>query len=274
MELITSSSNPRFRLWKSLADKKGRDSTGLFIAEGFHMAEEALSSPFTAEAVLIRNGVSLPFPVRDDVPSFCLPERLFNSLSDTKTPQGVAVVLRKQLLPCADGLLVALDGLQDPGNVGTILRTADAAGFKGAILSCDTADVFSPKVLRATMGSIFRLGISRPVSLADTLKELIFRGYAVISSQLDGDPFFSRDPLPNNVVLVIGNEGNGVSSDVRAAATHRLALPMRGGAESLNASVAAGIMMYDLARELLPSSSGNSSVPGPQHFVDDRSQKA
>lgn len=258
MELITSSSNPRFRLWKSLADKKGRDSSGLFIVEGFHMSEEAMSSPFTVESVLLREGVSLSFAIKEGVPSFILSDRLFNSLSDTRTPQGVAVVLRKKLLPCTGSLLVALDGLQDPGNVGTILRTADAAGFHGAILSRNTADLFSPKVLRATMGSVFRLGISQPSSLPGFLKELIGQGYAVISSQLDGLPFFDRDPLPQKLVLVIGNEGNGVSPEVRALATHRFALPMRGGAESLNASVAAGIMMYDLARSL--SSSDNSGV--------------
>jgi TrmH family RNA methyltransferase len=98
------------------------------------------------------------------------------------------------------------------------------------------------------MGSIFRLGFSFPASLPDALEELKKKGYSVLSSQLDGEPFFERSNIASSFVLVIGNEGNGISDDVKAMATHRLCLPMRGGAESLNAAVAAGIMMYDLTR--------------------------
>ena len=133
--------------------------------------------------------------------------------------------------------------------MGTILRTADAAGFSGALLSPACADVFSPKTLRATMGSVFRLGLSFPASLPDALLLLKNQGYALLSSQLDGEPFYSRSPVTPPLVLIIGSEGNGVSEEIKALATHRLRLPMRGGAESLNAAVAAGIMMYDLIRE-------------------------
>ena len=108
--------------------------------------------------------------------------------------------------------------------------------------------MFSPKVLRATMGSVFRLGFSFPASLPVALEQLKKDGYSVLSSQLDGSPFYDRKDVSSSFVLVIGNEGNGVSDAVKAAATHHLCLPMRGGAESLNAAVAAGIMMYDLTR--------------------------
>ena len=138
--------------------------------------------------------------------------------------------------------------MQDPGNVGTIIRTADAAGFTGVLFSPECADLFSPKVLRATMGSVFRLGFSFPASLPVALEQLKKDGYSVLSSQLDGSPFYDRKDVSSSFVLVIGNEGNGVSDAVKAAATHHLCLPMRGGAESLNAAVAAGIMMYDLTR--------------------------
>ena len=144
----------------------------------------------------------------------------------------------------------AQDGVQDPGNVGTILRTADAAGFDGLLLSEQCADIFSPKVLRATMGSIFRMGVTVTPDLPGLLTHLREQGYSVISSQLDGTPFYQREGVAAQFVLVIGNEGNGVSPVVQATATHRLKLPMRGGAESLNAAVAAGIMMYELTREL------------------------
>ena len=146
--------------------------------------------------------------------------------------------------------LVAMDGVQDPGNVGTIIRTADAAGFDGVILSTQCADVFSPKVLRATMGSIFRMGIRVTDNLPGMLTAMVQQGASVLSSQLDGEPFYQRSHLNERFVLVIGSEGNGVTDEVKAVATHKVKLPMRGGAESLNAAVAAGIMMYELTRDL------------------------
>ena len=169
-------------------------------------------------------------------------------MADTKTPQGIAAVLSRRVRPLSGSRLLALDAVQDPGNVGTIIRTADAAGFDGVLLSPDCADLFSPKVLRSTMGSIFRMSFDFPPDLPAALRELKSKGYSVLSSQLDGDPFFERKDVASSFVLIIGNEGNGVSDSVKAEATHRLRLPMQGGAESLNAAVAAGIMMYDLTR--------------------------
>ncbi|MBR2822353.1 MAG: RNA methyltransferase [Clostridia bacterium] len=256
MERITSLKNPRILAWKSLKEPRGRKAHRAFLAEGKRMAEEALRSGFPVRALLLREdclkdgmdalaAANLP----EQPPVFLLPEHVFSAVCDTKTPQGVAAVLDLQPKPLSGNRFLALDGLQDPGNVGTILRTADAAGFDGAILSPDCADVFSPKVLRATMGSIFRVGLSFPESLPERLEALKREGFSVLSSQLDGEPFYARQGVGEKVVLVIGNEGSGVSGPVRAVATHRLRLPMRGGAESLNAAIAAGIMMYELTRE-------------------------
>jgi TrmH family RNA methyltransferase len=179
-----------------------------------------------------------------------LPEHVMAAVCDTKTPQGAAAVVRMREQPLTGRRLAVLDGVQDPGNVGTILRTADAAGLDGALLSRACADPYSPKVLRATMGSIFHL----PLVVTDNLPgELAARrdaGMDILSSQLDGSPFRAYAPNPQGYVLVIGSEGNGVTDAVRALATHSLRLPMRGRAESLNAAVAAGIMMYQLTEEL------------------------
>ena len=179
-----------------------------------------------------------------------LPAHVLAAVCDTKTPQGIAAVVRVHHTARLGKRLVALDGVQDPGNVGTILRTADAAGFDGVLLSEQCADVFSPKVLRATMGSVFRMPMLLTAALPQELTRLAGEGYSILSSQLDGTPFYERQGVAEWFVLVIGNEGNGVSPAVQATATHRLRLPMRGGAESLNAAVAAGIMMYELTREL------------------------
>ena len=250
MEQISSARNPKVTSWKSLHDRKGRDSLNAFLVEGAKMVGEALDSGLDVQALLLRDGYEPPFPLPGCVPSYILSGNAFSSVSDTRTPQGIAAVLSRRVLPLSGNRFVALDNVQDPGNVGTIIRTADAAGLDGVILGPGCADLFSPKVLRSTMGSIFRMGFSFPDSLPDALRDLKEKGFSVLSSQLDGSSFFTREKMASSFVLVIGNEGSGVSPEVRDIATHRLALPMRGGAESLNAAVAAGIMMYDLMREL------------------------
>ena len=248
MELISSVKNPRVLAWRSLQDRKGRDAQNAFLVEGVRMVREALQSDFDLQAVLLREDFEPPFPLPEDVPAFVLSAHAFASVTETKTPQGVAAVLSRRVRPLSGSRLLALDAVQDPGNVGTIIRTADAAGMDGVILSAECADLFSPKVLRSTMGSIFRMSFAFPSDLPSCLRDLRGRGFSVLSSQLDGDPFYERGNVSDAFVLVIGNEGNGISDAVKAEATHRLRLPMRGGAESLNAAVAAGIMMYDLTR--------------------------
>ena len=250
MERLTSLKNPKIIAWRSLKDRKGRKETGCFLVEGRKMVEEALASSFPVEAVLVDEDRLAEFILPHDAPVFLLPGHVLAAVCDTKTPQGVAAVLRMQSRNELGQRIVALDGVQDPGNVGTILRTADAAGFTGVLMSEQCADVFSPKVLRATMGSIFRMPILVTGNLPGALCTLRDQGFSILSSQLDGEPFFRRSPVGDKYCLIIGNEGNGVSPEVQATATHRLRLPMRGGAESLNAAIAAGIMMYDLTREL------------------------
>ncbi len=249
-EHITSLKNPKITTWKSLKDRKGRKETGCFLVEGRKMVEEALASAFPVEAILVDDARTAEFSLPVHIPAYTMPAHVLAAVCDTKTPQGIATVVRMEDVPLQGKRLVALDGVQDPGNVGTIIRTADAAGFDGVLLSTQCADVFSPKVLRATMGSVFRMGIRVTDDLPGLLAQLVAEGASVLSSQLDGEPFYQRSPLNERFVLVIGNEGNGVTDEVKAVATHKVKLPMRGGAESLNAAVAAGIMMYELTREM------------------------
>ena len=239
LEHITSLKNPKVTTWKSLKDRKGRK-----------MVEEAIASVFPVEAVLVDDARLGEFTLPAGIPVYTMPSHVLAAVCDTKTPQGIAAVVRMAEVELHGPRLVAMDGVQDPGNVGTIIRTADAAGFDGVILSAQCADVFSPKVLRATMGSIFRMGIRVTDDLPGLLSRMVQEGTSVVSSQLDGEPFYQRSPLNERFVLVIGSEGNGVTDEVKAIATHRVRLPMRGGAESLNAAVAAGIMMYELTREM------------------------
>ena len=250
LEHITSLKNPKVTTWKSLKDRKGRRETGGFLVEGRKMVEEALASAFPVEAVLVDDARLEEFTLPAGIPAYSMPGHVLAAVCDTKTPQGIAAIVRMAEVPLAGKRLVAMDGVQDPGNVGTIIRPADAAGFDGVILSAQCADVFSPKVLRATMGSVFRMGIRVTDDLPGLLVNMVQEGASVLSSQLDGEPFYQRSPLNERFVLVIGSEGNGVTDEVKAVATHKVKLPMRGGAESLNAAVAAGIMMYELTRDM------------------------
>ena len=246
VERLTSLKNPQVQLWRSLKDRKARREHGLFLVEGRKSVEEALSSGFPAEALLLREDTAEQGALPENVKKYLLPEHVMAAVCDTRTPQGIAAVMRHREIPVEGRRLVALDGVQDPGNVGTIIRTADAAGLDGVLLSPDCADPYSPKVLRATMGSVFHIPVAVVEDLPGALTELKAKGLPVISSQLDGTPFSGWKAGEEGFVLVIGSEGNGVSPAVRALATVRLRLPMRGRAESLNAAVAAGIMMYQL----------------------------
>lgn len=246
MEHITSLKNPKVAAWKALKDRKGRRESGCFLVEGRKMVEEALASAFDVETVLVQEGMELPDGLT--MPVYELPAHVLAAVCDTKTPQGIAAVVRMKEQSALGKHIVVLDGVQDPGNVGTIIRTADAAGLNGVLLSNQCADVFSPKVLRATMGSIFRMNLRTTDDLPGELTKLREKGYSILSSQLDGTPFYEREKVAEQFALIIGNEGNGVSEQVQQTATHRVRLPMRGGAESLNAAIAAAIMMYELMR--------------------------
>ena len=246
MEHITSLKNPKVAAWKALKDRKGRRESGCFLVEGRKMVEEALASAFDVETVLVQEGMELPDGLT--MPVYELPAHVLAAVCDTKTPQGIAAVVRMKEQSALGKHIVVLDGVQDPGNVGTIIRTADAAGLDGVLLSNQCADVFSPKVLRATMGSIFRMNLRTTDDLPGELTKLREKGYSILSSQLDGTLFYERQGVAERFALIIGNEGNGVSEQVQQTATHRVRLPMRGGAESLNAAIAAAIMMYELMR--------------------------
>ena len=250
METLTSLKNPRVALWRSLKDRKARKETGLFLVEGRKMVAEALASRFDVETVLCDAAQTEAFaPLLNQCETVLLPEHVLAAVCDTKTPQGIAAVVRMHTETRQGPRLVALDGVQDPGNVGTILRTADAAGFDGLLLSEQCADIFSPKVLRATMGSIFRMGVTVTPDLPDLLKHLREQGYSVISSQLDGTPFYQREGVAAQFVLVIGNEGNGLLPGTVAAADKAVRIPMAAGVDSLNVAAASAVAFWQLGKQ-------------------------
>lgn len=240
----------QLKRWRSLKGREARAEQGLYLAEGEHLTEEALREG-AAQALLCQEDRQERYAalLNGGLPCYLVPARAFQQLSDTRTPQGIAALCHlpdNSSLTALGPRILALEGLQDPGNVGTILRTMDAANFTGLMLDRACADVYSPKALRASMGAAFRL----PVRLCENLPEDLqaLSGFAILAGSLQGSPFYERPALGARLCLLIGNEGAGLSEELQALATHRLKLPMPGRAESLNAAVAAGIMMYDFVR--------------------------
>lgn len=259
MENIASVQNAKVKRLKSLREKKAREAEGQMLVEGEKLILEAIQAGLRVSELAVDQERLTGFEglihsaEQAGARVYSMPGRILEAVCDTRTPQGAcaAVDLPSQMkTEHTPELLVALDGVQDPGNVGTIWRTADAAGFGGLIASRQGADLFSPKVQRSAMGSSFRIPSRTVLDLSETLCELRQKGYEILVSALDGSDFYSRPPMGARLVLVIGNEARGVSDEVMALATQKLKLPMRGGAESLNAAVAAGIMMYELTKSL------------------------
>lgn len=257
-EIITSLQNPQVKAWRSLnKSRAARVEAGLFLAEGEHLAGEALKEN-KARALLIESGVREKYAAlmesasMQGVFTYHLASHVMEALCDAKTPQGVIAVCDYPdgRMPQAPGdLLVALDGVQDPGNVGTVIRTMDAAGYTCLLMDEKTADPYAPKALRATMGGAFRVPAVRCLSLPDALRELKEKGYEIVAGDLRGQDLFHRQQAKRRLCVVIGNEGQGVSPAVLSECTMRLKIPILGGAESLNAAVAGAIMMYDFVRE-------------------------
>ena len=251
MDTITSAKNPTVRALRALKDRRTREETGRILVEGEVMIREALSSGLRPIAALSEEELPLLAELRGADVKLCS-RSVLKKVCDTKTPQGVCAAFeipRAAAIPEGASCLLALDGVQDPGNVGTILRTADAAGFEGVLMSARTADIYSPKVQRSAMGSGFRVSCVR-CELGEALDRYAEAGWKTVVSTLDGKDLYenAEDYRREKMILVIGNEARGVSEEIRARADIRLKIPMRGKAESLNAAVAAGILMYELTR--------------------------
>ena len=253
MREISSKDNKIFRLCEQLTHKKYRDKVGLYLIEGENLLEEAVKNGAGIKTVLMcRDYRGSLFGTEDK--SFCLSDKLFEQLAQTETTQGIMAVVEKpelspdRFLDKGGGNFIVLDRLQDPGNIGTILRTADAAGYELAIVMKGTADVFSPKAVRAATGSLFRM----PVVFMDSVDELMeftrAAGKKLVATCFDTDRYYYDENLKENIALIIGNEGSGISRELIECSDLKIKIPMHGNIESLNASVAAGILMYEAVR--------------------------
>lgn len=255
--VITSSSNEQIKNIIQLKEKsKVRKSKKMFTVEGIKMFREIpqkdLVSIFVSETFEKENRVLLSgreYQVVSD--------SVFKKISDTVTPQGVMAIVRQKEYTMEEILesrnpqkscIVVLDRLQDPGNLGTIVRTGEAAGISGIIMSTDCADIYNPKVIRSTMGSIFRVPFTIVEDLPMAVEKLKENGITTYAAHLKGEAYNSGT-LVNDCALLIGNEARGLSDAVASKADQLIKIPMAGKVESLNAAVATAILMYEAMRE-------------------------
>lgn len=255
MKVITSRDNKAYKTACKLLRKKYREEMQMYLLEGIKPLEDALDAGMDVEKVFVcedEEKLSEKIPKEK---TLVLSRQLFGALSDTENPQGIIAQIRmkeplaEDLIAFAkEGDIVILDRLQDPGNVGTIIRTAEAAGIRGIIGIKGTADPYSPKVVRSAAGSIMRMPMLTGIDEKEAL-ELIKRGgwKLAVTSVSNGTSCFEGG-FAGNLALVIGNEGSGVSKTFEDRADIRLMIPMEGSIESLNASVAAGILMYQIRK--------------------------
>lgn len=263
MTEITSRSNEQLKLIKSLHNKKSRDQKKLFFVEGLRIVTEAIEEENRVYAVFyseslagINGGNELLTKLENSrLRIYRVSERLFREICDTETPQGVLAVVKmkectmEEVLGKENPFLVILDSIQDPGNMGTIIRTADACGADGVVLAGGCVDAYNPKTLRSTMGSIFRIPIVKTGNLPELLGILKKKGIRSFAGHLKGERHHFDSDYTKPSALIIGNEANGIKEDALPFIDELVSIPMPGRAESLNASVAAGIMMYEVVRQ-------------------------
>ncbi len=257
--MITSTSNPQVKQLIQLQKKaKERSAADAFIAEGQKMAREVPDDEliwlYCSESYYQNH----PDLSQKERKLTVLSDRVFESISDTKTPQGILCLVRQRhfglfdLIPSdknRNALLVALENLQDPGNLGTILRTAEAAGATGILLGPDCVDLYNPKVIRATMGAIFRLPFFIAGDLRRELKALRAKGVIWAAAHLEGTVSYEEADYRGPCGFLIGNESQGLTSKTADCADLLVRIPMQGKVESLNAAIASAVLLYEADRQ-------------------------
>ncbi len=250
--VITSRDNKIYKKIKSLADKKQREKEGVFLIEGERGALDAIKNGLVPRYAVLCEGCGISI----DAPEvYVFAKKLFAELADTQTPQGIIAAFEmpkasfEDINSAPDGFVIMCENLRDPGNLGTVIRTADAAGAAGVVLTKGCCDLFNPKTVRSTVASIGNIPIIRGAEPADAARRLKSAGFRLTAGALtDKSVGLYEADLSGKIAFVVGNEANGISPELLALADRVVKIPMRGGAESLNAAVAAAVMMYEKVR--------------------------
>jgi RNA methyltransferase, TrmH family len=249
-------SKNKLKYYSALVKKKERDIHKKFIAEGLKTIEEGLNSDYSCEIVLVTveyENTYAEFPRKYNVPIETVNEKDFNQLTDTVTPQGIAAVFNypkaKDLNKIKSGLIVCLENIADPGNLGTIIRNSDWFGVTDVVLSKNSADPFSPKTVRSSMGSIFHINIYDETDLSTFLEIYKKKGYRVLCADMEGEDLYSFQPEANNIVI-FASESHGPSVDTLRLSDSRITIPRYGKGESLNVASASAVILSRLATKL------------------------
>jgi len=257
VESISSRDNSVVKEARKLKERKHRDEKKQFLVEGLRFVSEALGSDFEVSSLFLSEDMAekwgalgIEDKIKEDTKVFKLPSRLFREISFTEHPQGIAAVVnwKGRETKADEGFFILADRVQDPGNLGTIIRSAHASDALGVIITKGTVDVYNDKVLRSTMGSIFHVPVIEDRELA-YLKALREDGFELVVSSLDTSNDFFQVDLTGKVIIAVGNEGAGISAELMDMADVKVKIPMPGGAESLNVSAAASIMMFEVVRQ-------------------------
>ena len=258
--MITSTANAKVKRLVGLMKKRRlRDQENVFLTEGPRMFHEApkkrVREVYLSEGFLKKEAGVIEELKEWRIPVEILTDHVFSHVSDTQTPQGILAVVERQeasLDKVTGGecpLILVLDSLQDPGNLGTVLRTGEGAGVTGVVLSSDCVDIYNPKTIRSTMGSVYRMPFCRVRDLPGALKEMKQKGICAYAAHLEGQNSYDQEDFTVPCAFLIGNEGNGLREEVAAAADCWIRIPMRGQVESLNAAVAAAVLMFEASRQ-------------------------
>ncbi|MER2063382.1 MAG: RNA methyltransferase [Alkalibacterium sp.] len=252
MERIESLQNKQVKEWKKLLTRRGRKKQGRYLIEGLHLVEEALKSSAEVETLIIREDKRedyLELIEKNTVKAVEVTEEISGMLSDAVTEQGILAVVKNQETResfIGDKPVLMLDEVQDPGNLGTLIRTADAAGFEGVIIGKGSVDLYNPKALRSAQGSHFHMRIIHD-ELDHWITSFKEKNMPVYGTALDERAISYRDvTCQDRFALIVGNEGSGVDPKILELTTDNLYIPIKGQAESLNVAIAAGILMFSL----------------------------
>lgn len=253
---MISKDNKLIKLTRKLKNKKYRDKEGLFIAEGIRFVESSIDSGSVkyilySEKIYTTNGYERILDENKDN-IFEVSNDILVELCETENPQGVIAICYKKeykLESILEGIVVVIDGVQDPGNLGTIIRTCDAAGVAGIVILKGTVDVYNSKVLRSTMGSIFNLPIVFQNDFDETAKILLDNGYNILATSLEGKKVLYEYDFSSKTAIILGNEANGVQEKNMMFATEEIIIPMEGKSESLNVAIANSIIIYEALRQ-------------------------
>lgn len=261
MQTITSKDNELIKHIRKLKDKKYRDESNEYVVEGVKLVEEAVKENAKIKQIIVCEDTTrtyeIPTHIMLEIAKYeCISvsDKIFNMITQVTNPQGIMAIIEKNAqnaqIDYTQDIIVVLDDVQDPGNLGTILRTVDSIGLNQIIVSKGTADAFNSKVVRSTMGAIFRIKIIEVENLAQAIKEMRKHHFKLMVTSLQTkNSIYDIDF--NKKIIVIGNEANGVSKEIQDMADEKAKIPMLGRTESLNASVAAGVVMYEYVRQKL-----------------------